>query len=204
MAQFISKQSSWKKLIDLEAYERNCSSAAAEYYQALHDDDPHYKENNWLMEYLPYLSSRSFRSLTEIGAGNGKFAMAIAEKLERVYAIDWAKSPSLTESSNLTFIQKNALKAEYPTSDIVCSADVLEHFHPGDMDEALEAFNKASPKQFHVVACYDDRHSHLTVMPPSAWLSLFRGFDDSFRIHALETRRNDPSQIICALTNLQN
>lgn len=175
---------------------------SADYYQHLHDDDRAYQENNWLISEEDQIVKLSKgRSIAEIGCGNGQFTKLIADKIKKVYAFDWARSPSLADlPENVRFIQGDIRKTEIPNVDVLCSADVLEHFPPNDLPPLIAKFSAAAKVQHHVIACYDDGHSHLTVMPPSAWLALFWRFSSSSAIHKVECRRNNPKQIICSIT----
>lgn len=203
LSDYLSIHGSWRDLTLKEPKAMQNPQINADYYQNLHDQNDQYQTNNWLMPYVDYLSSQSIKSIVELGTGNGRFAFQMSEKLEKIYALDWAASPSFDKTPpNLSFIQTDLTTGVFPTGDLVCSADVLEHFSPNDLTTVIDAAAKAANRQFHVVACYDDGHSHLTVMPPAAWLCLFRQYDPNFRIHTLEARRNDPKQIVCSITNL--
>lgn len=172
----------------------------SDYYQKLHDENPAYQSNNWLAEYASHLPISG--TIVEIGTGNGAFARAIAKKASRVFAVDWAKSFKLAEMpSNVDFLQRDVLTDQIPPADLVCSADVLEHFSPDDLPNLLQRLTSASPHQFHVIACYDDGHSHQTVMPPSAWLALFHSVVADAELGLLHCRRNDPRQVVCAIAS---
>jgi 2-polyprenyl-3-methyl-5-hydroxy-6-metoxy-1,4-benzoquinol methylase len=186
------------QLINLEARER----LKDEYYQSLHDRDVGYRTNNWLVGELDAILARQPRSLVELGCGNGHFLRAAAPHINEVIGVDWAKSPQLDNlPDNVRFMQSDITKADLPQADIACSADVIEHFSPDTIGMVISALRKAAPLQYHVIACYHDGHSHLTVMDPGSWLYVFRTCDPSFRLREIRLRRNNPKQMICVIAN---
>ena len=203
MAAYVKERGSWRDLVTENPKASKTDIVDAAYYQNLHEQNVHYQTNNWLVPFADFLAAQPIKSLCELGTGNGRFARQMSERLEQIYALDWARSPALEGlPNNVKFIQQNLTGGSFPNADLICSADVLEHFSPDGVESMITRAAKASPKQFHVVACYDDGHSHFTVMSPAAWLCLFQIIDPGFRIHSLEARRNDPRQIVCSITNL--
>lgn len=188
---------------DFVVQPRTSPKLVADYYQNLHEHNDAYQDNNWLVsEYENFADAARGGIVAEIGCGNGKFAKMIAPEVKSVIAFDWAKSPSMSElPENVSFAQGDIREIEIPNVDVLCSADVLEHFTPTDLVPLISKFSAASKKQYHVIACYDDGHSHLTVMPPAAWLALFWRFSPSFAIHKVAFRRHNPKQIICVITS---
>lgn len=180
------------------------ASIEAEYYQRLHDENPAYQTNNWMVaEKCAVLAARP-KSVLDIGCGNGAFAFAIAPEVERVLAVDWAMSPKLTDRpANVEFIRSDITREPLPRADVACSSDVLEHFAPESLYKVIGNCAAAAPLQYHVIACYDDGHSHLTVMQPSAWLALFWRFCPTVRLHRIDCRRNNSSQLVCVISNVE-
>lgn len=177
-------------------------SGSATYYQALHDNDAGYRDNNWLLPELAAIVRLCGRGhVAEIGCGNGRFTKAMSAEIQRVHAFDWARSPNMEELPfNVTFHQGDVRSTAIPPVDAVCSADVLEHFAPSELPPLIEKFSNASPSQHHVIACYDDGHSHLTVMPPGGWLALFRRYVPDAFIERIECRRGRPDKLICVIS----
>jgi hypothetical protein len=203
LADCLLSNGKWTRLITPRSELKAKEPLTAEYYQNLHDNNIHYKNNNWLFEYRDIISNTGANTILELGTGNGMFSRAIAEKIPKVIAMDWAISPQLSDlPKNIRFVNQDITRGNYPLADLACSADVLEHFAPDDLHAVVKAAFAAANKQFHVIACYDDGHSHLTVMPPAGWLALFRSFDHACHIDRLEVRRNDPHQVVCAISNL--
>lgn len=150
----------------------------AAYYQGLHDENRAFQANNWLLQDLPLLRSWGGDSLLELGCGNGMFLERAAEIWPRVVGLDWALSPVIEDirarDPRIEFVQADA-SAWSPTApfDIVASADFLEHLPPDELPRLLAKFHAFGHRHFHRIACYDDGHSHLSILEPEAWMRLF-------------------------------
>ncbi|ASY66260.1 hypothetical protein SJ05684_b52780 (plasmid) [Sinorhizobium sojae CCBAU 05684] len=174
-----------------------------EVYQDLHDHEKAYQTNNWLIPALQTISGSGASSVIEIGCGNCKFSAAIAESATKVTAIDWAKAPGVAAlPSNAEFLQANFVSEAIPTADLICSADVLEHIAFESMEPLIKKLSLAAPLQYHTIACYDDGHSHLTVMHPGAWLAMFQLHIPDAKLINVECRRGDKRQLNCTITNI--
>lgn len=154
---------------------RHCDSA---YYQHLHEASPRYRQLNWLLDELPLLRAAGGRSLIEIGCGNGLLLAQAARHWPQVTGVDWARSPTLDAvlraCPQLRFVQQDLCHfAPGEHHDLLVSADVLEHLPPAQLPGTLRRLHAAATWGFHKIACYDDGHSHLSVLPPQAWLALF-------------------------------
>lgn len=181
----------------------------AEDYQALHDKDANYQANNWLMEHIETLKRGNFASVAEIGCGNGRFLKAFAPFAERILALDWARSPLLDPlPPNVEFRRTDLMAPDpLPEAALYCSADVLEHFRPETLPGLVERLHRAGATNYHVIACYDDTHSHLAVFHPGQWLSLFQAHDPAYRLTAVaprpgETLRGGPNKVVAVVTNM--
>jgi SAM-dependent methyltransferase len=176
----------------------------AAYYQELHDTNVYYGINNWLLEHLDCIIAARSKSVLEIGCGNGAAARAMSKHVERVFALDWARSPKLgLLPENCDFIQADVRSVELPSVDLVASADVLEHFTPIDVGEVLKKLHSTAAKNFHVISCYDDKHSHLTIAAPRYWLAAFRTLSPDYRLVKLAFRRGRPEEMVCCITNIE-
>ncbi|MEY9830243.1 SAM-dependent methyltransferase [Sinorhizobium fredii] len=179
------------------------SSIDASYYQRLHEEDAGYMANNWLVAEQAVILSSKPKTVVEVGCGNGEFSRAIAGSVRKVYAVDWALSPKFVERpQNVLFWKADITKDKIPSGDITCSADVLEHFSAEDLTRVVGKCATSSSLQYHVIACYDDGHSHLTVMPPGAWLALWWRFCPRARLIRIDCRRNRPDQLVCVIGNI--
>lgn len=173
------------------------------YYQHLHAENHLYQQNNWMVAAVFEIAAAKPATLMELGAGNGLFTRSIAGHVDSVIAVDWAKSPMMTDlPANCRFLQADITRDDLPRADIVCSADVLEHLAFDALEPTIRKWCALAPLQHHIIACYDDGHSHLTIMPPGFWLYLFKRCDSSFGLKAIEVRRNDPKQVVCTISNL--
>ncbi|MDW9581896.1 methyltransferase domain-containing protein [Sinorhizobium meliloti] len=176
----------------------------AEYYQELHDDNDAYQANNWLVAEKTSILNAKPKTLVEVGCGNGAFSLSAAENVEKVFAVDWALSPKFCDRpENVEFVQADVTQDRLPKADVVCSADVLEHFTPWNVTRVLEHCASAAALQYHVIACYDDGHSHLTVMRPSAWLATFWRFFPDARLKRIDCRRDKHTQLVCVISNIK-
>ncbi|AEG53125.1 class I SAM-dependent methyltransferase [Sinorhizobium meliloti] len=157
--------------------------------------------NNWLVSEIETILAKKPQIVVEIGCGNGAFAKEIAPSVREVHAVDWALSPNFVDRpENVHFFKADVTRDEIPSGDVTCSADVLEHFNPLDLTKVVAKCVASSPLQHHVIACYDDGHSHLTVMPPAAWLALFWRYCPTVRLSRVECRRNNPRQLVCVIS----
>lgn len=186
--------------LDKSVAKRNVTAAD---YQRLHDGDAGYQNNNWLVDHAAIIETARPGTIVEVGCGNGQFLRAIAGKVRNVIGLDWARSPLLGQlPENVTFQGTNVLADNIPKGDICCSADVLEHFEPHALPGLLKKLHESAPINYHVIACYDDGHSHCAVLHPGQWLGLFRSLDPSYEIAAIIPRRGKLDQIVCVITNL--
>ena len=156
---------------------------SAEYYQRLHDQNKAYKKNNWLTDQQILMQLATGRIVLEFGCGNGRFTRLVATVAKIVIALDWAKSTGFDDMpGNVEFVQDSVLTAKLPKVDIICSGDVLEHFEKADLKNLLPRIHAAGKVNYHVIACYDDNHSHLTIEPKEWWLQEFQSLDTNYRL----------------------
>lgn len=178
------------------------------YYQNLHDQNTAYQKNNWLIPEIDNILTllggaecAKQLSLSEIGCGNGAFTIAASSVFKRVFAFDWARAPSLEFlPENITFNQGDIRAAFLDNCDIACSADVLEHFSFEDLPGIVSKICASARHQYHVIACYDDDHSHLTIMPPGAWLALFWRFCPNAYLKNI-TARGSGDRLVCTIAS---
>ena len=172
------------------------------FYTRQHEDTE-YRRNNWLLDQLTILKAIAPETVIEIGCGNGRFLTAVAPYAATVVGIDWAPSPELLDlPDNVSVLRRDVVTEPIPRGDLVCSADVLEHFAPRDVDLVVSKLVAAGPYQHHVIACYDDGHTHLSIVPPVGWLAVFRKHCSTAYLADVHYRRNDPHQIVCTISNL--
>lgn len=177
------------------------SRVTSAYYQQLHNSSA-YQTNNWLLPEIDRVLACQPNSLLEIGFGNGRFLREAAARVERVIGVDWVESPIAREMPpNVEVIVADVTKHDLPLVDLACSADVLEHFHPNDIDRVISRLHGAAPHNFHVIACYDDGHSHLSIFEPEEWLLRFRQVATDYQIIDVRKRRGDERKKICLITN---
>jgi len=181
------------------------------YYLHLHTHHDAYARNNWLVSELPRLRSLTpSQSILEIGCGNGRFLEEAAGKWEFVVGADWARAPALEDvlatHSNVRFCQGNACKLSTEELNVpadgfglVVSADFLEHIGERDLPALLSKLHSWGKVNFHKIACYDDNHSHLSVLSSRDWLDLFRANDPNYRILAESER--EPGKVVIVVTN---
>lgn len=175
---------------------------SSQYYQDLHEKDEAYQANNWLLSEKEHLLKCRPRTLLEVGCGNGRFLREVASDVENAIGLDWAISP-LTDNMprNVSIKQADVTKDKLPSADLVCSADVLEHFHPDSIQSVITKVHRAGKFNYHVVACYDDHHSHLTIIKPGEWLYLFRQMSPNYNLLDIRPRRNNPGHLVAVIAN---
>lgn len=172
------------------------------YFQTLHESDIGYHNNNWLLPEAPALRQAGAKTIVEIGCGNGRFLRAASEFAEQVIGVDTAESPLLADiPANARFERLDIVENALPAGDLVCSADVLEQIAPDDILDVLRKLHDAAPRQYHLVACYDDGHTHETIADPGLWLALFRTLSPKYAIRDVRPRRDNPDQLICIIAN---
>lgn len=176
----------------------------AKYYQQQHESNPAFSTNNWLVEEIPQILCCKPAVISELACGNGKFSKQIARYCKKVYAIDWAKSPILEPLPyNVEYICINIVDAPLPHSDLCCSADFLEHLPTASLDNTIKKIVDSANAGYHKIACYDDGHSHLSILPPWEWMRMFavHGGDD-YQVAKVEFRRGDPTQVVIVISNI--
>ena len=178
------------------------TSFNAEYYQLVHESNDAFSNNNWLMEDFDFIESQNAKIISELACGNGEFTKAISRVCDHVYALDWAASPELGNlPHNVTFMQVDIARSDIPKTDLVCSGDFLEHLPTNLLPEIIEKIINSAPKGYHKVACYDDGHSHLSVLSPWHWLDLFKRIDGSYFVDKVEFRDGRFDKLVIVLTN---
>jgi hypothetical protein len=182
-------------------YEEKVLDAA--YYQALHDKNLLFQRNNWLMPYATFIANQQYTTVREVGCGNGAFIKKIAESVPRVIGLDWARSPNFPQGHNIEFCHADLTTSILEYVDLNCSADLLEHIKTEELLLVLRSLHTSSRFNFHVIACYDDGHSHLSIFPPDVWLYLFRQQSADYHIRDLSIRHDDANHVVCVITNLQ-
>lgn len=184
---------------------RRCDAA---YYQRLHEASPKYRQSNWLLDDLPRLAAWPCRSIVEIGCGNGLFLERAAAHWDDVTGVDWACSPVLAAvlaaQPRIRFVQQD-LGGWIPDRrwDLLVSADLLEHLPPATLGGVIAHASRAATLAFHKIACYDDGHSHLSLLAPEAWLALFEAAAPGrgFRIVRIEHRRPPRKKTVAVISN---
>lgn len=181
----------------------------ARYYQQLHDENPAFQRNNWMVDELPRLRPLGGRSLLEVGCGNGRFLDVAAAHWARVVGTDWARSPHLdavlAAHANVSFVLADATSDALPGGfDIVCSADFLEHLPEEALPGVLTRLLAAGRWNLHKIACYDDGHSHLSILPPDRWLALWHASPGGQSMRVLQTtlRKGQADKIVLLVGNL--
>ena len=179
------------------------SSFSSEYYQEQHESNPAFASNNWLIDELTEIRAFSPRVIAELACGNGAFAKQISRVCDKVYAIDWARSPLLDPlPPNVEYKCIDIVKDSLPSADLCCSADFLEHLPTTELDATIKKIILAAPIGYHKIACYDDGHSHLSILPPWEWLDIFRRNGGSgYHISKIQFRRFSHRQIVVVVSN---
>lgn len=171
-----------------------------DYYERLHKSSRAYGSNNWLLDQHELIKHISNKSVFELGCGNGAFSSLAASRAKMVYAADWALSDKFpARQENLAFLLCDATKIDFPKSDISCSGDVLEHFDEETVQKIIGKLISSCKYGYHVIACYDDGHSHLCVKSPEWWEEIFKRHDTSYRLHEVTDRNGC---ISATVTNL--
>jgi len=172
-----------------------------EYYQDIHERNEAYQTNNWLLDDIDRIREFGAETVLELACGNGRFLELAASHFAHVYGCDWAVSPLSTRvvsaRDNVSFFRTDLYRDLPPCrADVVVSADFLEHIAPDAIDDVLGRIDALGPMAFHKIACYDDGHSHLTILSPEAWLDRFRAVDVDYRLERVENRHGDPNRQI--------
>ena len=180
------------------------NSYSSTYYQKLHENSEHYQNNNWLLEHSTKLKNFN-DSILEIGCGNGDFLVEAASFCTKVTGLDWAKSPDLPDlPANASFVEGDATKFDFSKEhyELICSADVLEHFPNAALDLLIPRLIASAKYNFHIIACYDDGHSHITVNEPEWWLEQFQKHQPEFKLSDRWLRPGKKKNECCIISNL--
>jgi len=178
------------------------SSFDASYYQKLHEENQHFINNNWLLNDIDLVIKSKPSVITELACGNGDFSRKVSEYCDTVYAVDWARSAKIENMPpNVQFLQRNIVSEEIPASDVVCSADFLEHLPEDILQQTISKIVKSANHGYHKIACYDDGHSHLSILPPWLWLSYFQTIDKKYKITEIDFRRGNIEHSVITVSN---
>ena len=176
----------------------------AAYYQQVHEENAAYQQNNWLVDEIEGLADFGAASILELACGNGRFLELAAARFERVYACDWAQPPRLAgvlaAHANVSFFRTDLYRELPPCrADLVVSADFLEHIAPESLTDVLRRIDALAARAFHKIACYDDGHSHLSVLPPAAWRDLFQAIDPAYQLERVDDRYGDAARQVAVI-----
>lgn len=182
----------------------------AEYYQNLHDTNHAFMKNNWLLNELDFIKkiAGDTNSVLELGCGNGRFLELAAGIWQDVTGVDWAVSGYLDNllrmHENIKFVHADIATLKFQQKyDLIVSADFLEHLPKELLGPVITEALRAGRINFHKVACYDDGHSHLSILSPEEWLTIFNAQPggECIRIVHSELRKGNPNNIVIALSN---
>lgn len=177
------------------------------YYQDLHENNEAFQQNNWMLSELGTLKQYSASTLIELASGNGKFLEAASSSFQSIVGIDWARAPAiesvLQRNQNIRFVQADLMDGfpDVGVADLLVSADFLEHLPTDGLSSCLYRYHQKARFHFHKIACYDDGHSHLSILDPVDWLQLFKQISEEYVIFSLEKRFNDNNKLVCCITN---
>lgn len=183
---------------------------SAAYYQNLHNTNHAFMRNNWLLSEISLIReiAANVNSVLELGCGNGRFLELAAGIWQDVTGIDWAISDYLDNllrsHKNIKFIKADISTFKYQQKyDLIVSADFLEHLPKELLGPVIAEALRAGRINFHKIACYDDGHSHLSILSPDEWLSIFNDQPggEGVRIAHSELRKGNPNNIVIALSN---
>ena len=180
---------------------RESGAPTNKYYQNLHDKSKAYNQNNWLLGMPEFEMHCEQKRVGEIGCGNGMFSKHISQTASDVFAFDWAKNKQMDVlPPNVSFVGGNILEADLSnfSLDIIVSGDVLEHFTKKDLSILIPKLVQSAEKNFHVIACFDDGHSHLTVESADWWLNEFQRHGEGYHLEKCD-RPN-----VAIVTNLES
>jgi trans-aconitate methyltransferase len=123
------------------------------------------------------INQNSIQSILDYGCGEGNMMNKIQELFPniKIYGYD----PGVKRFSSIP-----------EKTDLVYSADVLEHFEPEFIDEGLRKIFAIAPIHYHNIACHpakktlpDGRNCHLIVEQPNWWLEKIKSvLDPSYKI----------------------
>jgi predicted TPR repeat methyltransferase len=177
------------------------------YYQSLHDTNLQFQQNNWLVSELETLRRFTTGHVIELGCGNGKFLDAAAGAFDSLVGMDWAIAPNIKsvveKHENVSFIQADLIDG-FPDAgyaDLLVSADFLEHLPRECLSRVLARTHTKARFHFHKIACYDDGHSHLSILDPVEWLRIFKEISPAYFIYSLEERAGDKTRLVCCIAN---
>lgn len=171
---------------------------SADYYQRKHETVHGYQNNNWLLSEEERLLSCRPETLIEVGFGNARFLRQVAPRVKLATGFDWAISPlAIDLPANVALHRADIVTADLPSADLVCSADVLEHFQPDDIDAVIGKMHRAGRFNYHVIACYEST-IHLSVFKPEVWLAKFRSFSADYRLVEIGRRRGNKETCVIA------
>lgn len=177
-------------------------SYSSNYYQGMHENNLAFQKNNWLVSELDDIKKLNSNTIIELACGNAVFSRLVAPYCKHVYAVDWAESPTTKRLPiNVTFLRRDIVQDELPRGDLVCSADFLEHLPPQLLQITVKKIVNLSPFGYHKIACYDDGHSHLSILPPWKWLFLFQNENPAYIVKKIEFRRDDLKKIVIVICN---
>ena len=175
---------------------------SSDFYTSLHQNNSLYQENNWFPDkYIELLQRKNIKSCFELGSGNGKATQKLSKFMQSYISVDFNPNP-FSHLENVTCYEGSFFEVpDDVKTEITISADVLEHFPPTELSDAIQKLNSIAPLGFHIIAGYPDGMSHLSVFGPWKWLELFRQVDKKYKLLDIEFRRGRLDQPVYVLSN---
>lgn len=162
------------------------------FYVDMHNSSEMYQQNNWFGDkYIEILKQNNFKTVFELGSGNGLATKKLSTFCDKVISCDWNPNPYCS-LENIDF--HNCSLFDLPrgiTADVSISADVIEHFPQDKLHKLCGRLDNIAPNGLHIIAGYADGTSHLSVLSPWDWLKIFRCFDEKYRLIEIDARRGN-------------
>jgi 2-polyprenyl-3-methyl-5-hydroxy-6-metoxy-1,4-benzoquinol methylase len=125
----------------------------AEVYKKEYEIDRDYGSKNWGKNVEEWVKANNFKSLLDVGCGDGRFAVNTSMFIENVYAIDIAsvKSGMVINQPPYTRVKyydasATAIPLEENKVEIVTAFDMLEHLPPEQVEFALGEMDRVSTR----------------------------------------------------------
>ena len=180
-----------------------------DHYERLHRTSVKYQQNNWLLDDVARLVAAGGESILEVGCGNGLFLAEASQHWRHTVGVDWVRPECLdrvlAEHPAIGFVQQDITRLDVARQfDLLVSADVLEHLHPSALPAVIRRLHACGRRGYHKIACYDDGHSHLSVLRPRQWLRLFEDAapNGAYRIVGCERRDGRRAKPVVVISNL--
>ena len=149
-----------------------------------------YRENNWALLLSDDIFKIKFKSILDVGCGNGMFLQKCHSLGYEAHTFMQVNICLNDESIKHMFTCMNVCETVLPSGfDLAVSTDMIEHIPENKINFVINNISKSAKQLYIVAAMYDDGESHLTIKPVEWWSNEFSKVDLKIKLTGIIERK---------------